>query len=95
MIDGISNILKGRTFQKQSPQDKIEFEFQEIGVDMEKHFGKEYKSKIWSIFHKVEYPIGTIRDSWTAYQSHKDKPFKYFMAILNNKAGKKKKDAKL
>lgn len=69
---------------------KVEFEFQQLGIEMEKHFGKRFKGSIWGNFHKAEYNISVIRESWFTYQKQSIKSFPYFMGILNKKAGIKK-----
>lgn len=69
---------------------KIEYEFQELGVEMENHFGKRFKSSIWANFHKPQYPFWMIQEAWLAYKKQSIKSFPYYMGILNRKAGIKK-----
>lgn len=83
----IGELLKN-TVGNIPPRDgpNIEFEFQLLGVEMESHFGKQFKKNIWPLFHKKEYPLWVIKEAWKEYGKHKDKPFRYFMAILINKS---------
>lgn len=62
---------------------KIDFEFQAIGVEMQNHWGHEHAKKIWPMFYK--YPLPKIKDAWAAYQKQqKVKTIKYFFGILRN-----------
>jgi len=77
--------------ERGSKNKKIDFEFQDLGVQMVDCFGKKNARKIWPLFYKPEYTLGMIRDSFIAYKKQPVISFNYFMGILNTKAGKKKK----
>lgn len=67
------------------PKHKISFSYQELGIEME----TELKTKqVWPLFHNVKYTEGMIRQAFLDYKRGKVKNFRYFMAILRNKAKK-------
>lgn len=68
----------------------IEYEYQQLGLEMQAHFGKDHRSKIWPLFHSPRYNISIIRESWFVYLKTGKTSFRYFMGILINKAGLKK-----
>lgn len=56
---------------------KINYSFQEIGVEMQKVYGK----KVWSIFYK--HPEGKIREAWKIANQRGILSFGYLLGILN------------
>jgi hypothetical protein len=63
---------------KQNP--KVKFEFQELGLEMERIFGKELKARIWSMFYEKGMTESRIRRSLEEFEKRK---FNYFQWILN------------
>lgn len=83
------------SFKLQIPIDtgpKVDHEFQDLALQMIQHFRPKYPSAVWSLFHKIEYPVPIVRETWIEYQKQPVKSFLYFMAMLNTKAGVKKKE---
>lgn len=89
-MQGITEFLPDITKSKTAEETKIDFEFQQLGIEMMQHFGKQYSNRIWPLFHKAQYHISVIRDAWFIYQKTGKNSFLYFLGILNNKAGIKK-----
>ncbi len=73
-----TNLFAG--FSLPIPKHRIEYEFQELGIEMEKEFGK----KIWPLFYEVKYTVPIIRRAWIAYQKQPIHSYKYFRGILKN-----------
>jgi len=76
-IDQITKELE-KKFEKPRAGPKIDWSFQEIGVEMQKVYGK----KVWSLFYK--YPEGKIREAWKVAQKRKILSFNYLIGIINN-----------
>ena len=60
------------------PQKKYDFEYQELGDEMQKHFTAK---QVWHLFYK--YPVDTVRRAWISYQKQPIKKYAYFLGILN------------
>lgn len=81
---GIDGKFQQPTLEFRTPaKEKIEFSFQDLGVEMMNHFGKQNRGRIWPLFVNKKYPEGKIRDAWIAYQKGNVKNINYFMGILN------------
>ena len=59
---------------------EVKFEFQEVGIELEKHFGKENKKRIWPIFHTAGMTEDKVRRALVEFEKRK---LNYFMWILN------------
>ena len=57
---------------------KIKFEFQELGIFMQKWFGEN----IWFIFYRPEASLERIRAAFKICQERKNKSVKYFLGVL-------------
>lgn len=82
-MKNISELLNNRVINDSS---QPEFEFQQLALEMVEHFKLEYPSRIWSLFHKAEYTLDMIRESWFVYQKGNIKEFRYFLGILKNRS---------
>lgn len=67
---------------------KVEYEFQDLALEMTECFGETYRKQIWPLFYRSQYTISMIRDSFIAYKKQPIESFRYFMGILNNKTKK-------
>lgn len=79
----ISKLLQQKTFTKSDT-----YEMRDLGDEMYQHFKKWDKKigrKIFPIFSSQRFTHRAIRDAWKEYQNHLDKPFEYFMGILQKK----------
>lgn len=63
------------------PTVKVDYEFQAICLEMQEHFGIEYKKRIWPLPYR--FPLGKIKDAWIAYGKGNVKTFNYYCGILN------------
>lgn len=90
-MNNIGEFLKTVEIKKDEGP-KVEYEFQQLGLEMIGHFNPKYPSMVWSLFYRKQYSVPTIREAWIEYQKQKIKGFLYFMGILNKKVGIKKKN---
>jgi len=65
-------------FKKQ--KNKIDFEFQELGLELEPFYGKV----IWSLFHKVGMTEQKIRDAHKIAEKRGVTKFPYLLGIIKN-----------
>jgi hypothetical protein len=77
--------LKDLLERSNSPNKKVEYEFQQLGLEMTEHFGKKYRSQIWAHFYKAEYPLSIIRETWFIYLKTGKNSFPYYLGILKRK----------
>lgn len=86
-MEELSEILKKREelFNKKRKIPKVEYEFQDLALQMVEEFGERYKNQIWPLFHKQQFTIIMIRDSFIAYRKQPVNSFRYYMGILNKK----------
>ena len=79
-------------YQEPTKGPRIEYSFQDIGVQMEAYF----KSKlIWVTFHNKNYTETMIRDAFIACQKRGIADIRYFYGVLNRiKNENKKQDSK-
>jgi hypothetical protein len=64
------------------PQKKYDFEYQELGDEMQKHFTA---GQVWPLFYK--YSVDSVRRAWIAYQKQPIKKYPYFLGILKKTCG--------
>lgn len=69
-------IERGKTHEEK----KIDYEFQEIGLELERIFGKENKKRIWPIFYQKGMTEDRVRRAINEYNKRR---FSYFIWILN------------
>lgn len=70
----------------QDVEEMREFEYQCLGDEMYKHFGKGTGNKIYPLFSSFRYTHRMIRDTWNEYlKHHSGKPLEYFLKMLNNR----------
>ncbi len=86
-MEGLHGFLPKLENIKKEEGPKVDWEFQQLGIEMTQHFGKKFSGSIWSNFHKADYTLEIIREAWFVYQKQAIKSFPYFMGILNKKAG--------
>lgn len=86
-MKNISDLIKNREI---ADLPVVEFEFQYLALQMIQEFKPHYPSVIWSLFHKPEYTLDMIRETWFVYQKQPIKELNYFIGILRNKAKIKK-----
>jgi hypothetical protein len=61
-------------------QPKIEYGFQELGVEMQEYFKPKYPSEVWALFYK--YPEGLIRDSFKRCKKRGNTNVRYLVGII-------------
>ena len=81
----IEEILK-KKFQSQEKTPKVEYEYQDLCLQLEEYFGK--KKLIWALPHRVGYTNQLMRYSLKECQTRNIKNLNYFIAIINNKIKK-------
>lgn len=67
--------------REKSTQNKVEYEFQELGLELEALLGKENKKKIWPLFFTPGNNELKVRE---AIRQFKERRFGYFMWLLKN-----------
>ena len=59
---------------------KISFEFQEVGLELEKWFGK----KCWFVFYQPEAELSKVKEALRICKEKNIRDLKYFLGILKN-----------
>lgn len=79
-LSGYVNLLKSRraTFDETHPQ-KIEHSFQELGIEMQKFFGKN----IWYLFYK--HKEDDLRYAFSICQKKNKRSIPYLLGIIKHK----------
>jgi len=78
----IEEILKNK-FQQVEVAPKVEYEYQDICLQMEEYFGK--KKLIWALPHRVGYTNQLMRYALKECTTRKVNNLNYFIAIIKNK----------
>lgn len=78
----IADILKNR---QSKPLKKIDYEFQQLGLEMQEWFPKKDWKRMWTIFYRKGFTESLIRDAFLECKKRKVKGIGYLIAIVNNK----------
>lgn len=78
----IADILQKREVK---PLKKIDYEFQQLGLEMQEWFPKKDWKTIWIIFHRKGFTESLIRDAFLECKKRKVKGIGYLIAIVKNK----------
>lgn len=57
---------------------KIQFPFQELGVEMEKAYGR----KVWALFHHVDKPLWKMAEAFKIAKKKDNFEYPYLLGIL-------------
>ncbi len=71
------DLSKFRVIEK---EDRIKYEFQELGQEMQKWFPKKEWNFMWSLFYK--YRISDIRQAWNKIQRTDVHSIRYLIGII-------------
>lgn len=63
-----------------SPPKRVDYPFQEVGIEMAQYYSSEKPSRIWPLFYK--YKLGNIKEALYIARKKENTSFKYFMGIL-------------
>ncbi len=83
----IEDILKAKYSNLKPSEQKIDYSFQELGIEIETYFGKS--KRIWAMFHKVGYTESLMRYALKECQNRGVTNLNYFEAIIRNKLKQK------
>lgn len=78
----IADILQKREVK---PLKKIDYEFQQLGLELQEWFPKKDWPRIWTMFYKKGFNERLIRDAFLECKKRKVKGIGYLIAIVNNK----------
>lgn len=80
-MEPILELLK----QRESVDDRShDYEYQELGDEMYRHFGKGSGRKVYPLFSSFKYTHRQLRDAWETYKKTGKHSFDYFMGVLKN-----------
>jgi len=82
----IEDVLKAKYANFKPSERRIDYSFQELGLEIEAYFGKS--SRIWSMFHKVGYTEHLMRYALKECMTRGVKNLNYFEKIIKNKLQK-------
>lgn len=82
----IEEILKAKYSNFTPSEKRIEYSYQELGIEIENYFGKS--SRIWAMFHKKGYTEHLMRFALKECTNRSIKNLNYFEAIIRNKLSK-------
>lgn len=80
--EGEKKSLRKPVFEVKKSDKKIDYSFQELGLEMQDYFGKNKKGLIWSLFYKFR--EDRIRDAFIFCQKKGIKDISYLVGILKN-----------
>lgn len=75
-MQSISKLLKEKTPPKET---KVEYEFQEIGLELQKYFGMK---NVFFVFYKPWGKVSNVRHALKVCKEKNIKAFPYFVGIL-------------
>lgn len=67
------------------PKKRIDYSFQDLGLELQDWFPVKDKSRVWSIFYKVGYTEELIRYSFKECKKRNIKNINYMITIIKNK----------
>ena len=78
----LKEILKGRreAFLKKNKGKKVDYPFQEIGLELEEWFGQ----KCWFVFYKPEADLDKVKNALEICKTKEIKNIGYLLGILKN-----------
>ena len=74
----IGEILK----TERKPDTRVEYEYQEIGLEMQKWFPKSEWRLIWPLFYK--YPVYSVKRAFKETRDRNKKTVRYLIVVLRN-----------
>ena len=87
---GLTITHRGREYEEEKEdlgKRKIEYSFQELGLEMQKHFPKEQRGWMWSLFNPSAsggYTENQIRQAFRVCQEKGILDVKYLRGVLKN-----------
>lgn len=84
-MKSLFEILEKKKVDESPPLKRIEFSYQELGIEMTKMFGEKFRNRIWPLFRDRRYNERIIKEAFERYKKGEAKGFLYFLGILNKK----------
>lgn len=82
-MKSLFEIIGEKKVDESPPSRRIDFSFQELGIEMTEKFGEKFRDRIWPLFHHKKWNEQVIREAFEVYKKGEHKGFEYFMGILH------------